>query len=57
MWPLSMLGFRVPESLFDGPALRAIEPVLRDAVKVVFVIEPHRSVDPTSPGTRIRRCR
>jgi D-amino-acid dehydrogenase len=48
MRPLSTLGFRVPGSLLDGPALRAIEPVLSDAVKVGFVIEQHWYVDPSA---------
>ena len=48
MRPLSTLGFRVPESLLDGPALRAIEPLLTDAVKVGFVIEQHWYVDPSA---------
>jgi D-amino-acid dehydrogenase len=46
MRPLSTFGFQVPESLLDGAALRAIEPVLTDAVKVGFVIEQHWYVDP-----------
>jgi D-amino-acid dehydrogenase len=48
MRPLSTFGFRVPESLLDGPALRAIEPALSDAVTVGFVIERHWYVDPSA---------
>jgi D-amino-acid dehydrogenase len=56
MRPLSTLGFRVPESLLDGPALRAIEPVLTDAVKVGFVIEQHLSVDPVAFVAALREA-
>lgn len=56
MRPLSTLGFRVPESLLDGPALRAIEPVLTDAVKVGFVIEQHWYVDPLAFVAALREA-
>ena len=48
MRPLSTFGFRVPESLLDGPALRAIEPGLSDAVTVGFVLEQHWYVEPSA---------
>lgn len=52
--PLSRFGFRIPSSVLGGEELRALEPVLSDAVNAGFVLEQHCHVDPLAMVRALR---
>jgi D-amino-acid dehydrogenase len=46
--PLRALGYRIPDALLDGPAVRALEPALSERVSAGLLIEQHWHVHPTT---------